>query len=337
MSGKKTARNQGDPRKGEAGFDSHYSQIYGERWAGLLEAMRSPVRQVARINRFVERAEVERRFSDREIFAMGGREVFARRDPLDRIDPHLVPISQTFKSADCSSGSASSKRDSRNDLYVMDPASIFPAAALADRFADLTPSGSLEVLDLCAAPGGKSLILAESLPAGGRLTCNEMSDRRRARLRAVLEDYLPSEVLQSVKVTGHDGARWCLHETEVFDAVLVDAPCSGERHLLDDPEELGNWSPARSKNLAVRQYSLVASAHAVLKTGGIMAYSTCSISPSENDGVIARLLKKRAGEVRVLPIDVEIGEATEHGRMILPDQSGYGPIYWAVLQKISVD
>jgi 16S rRNA C967 or C1407 C5-methylase (RsmB/RsmF family) len=94
------------------------------------------------------------------------------------------------------------------------------------------------------------------------------------------------------------------------------------------------WSPARSRHLAVRQYALLASALAVVKPGGRLVYSTCSISPAENDAIIARLMKKRAGEAEVLKPRLEIGEATEQGWMILPDATGYGPIYLAALQRV---
>jgi 5-methylcytosine rRNA methyltransferase NSUN4 len=276
-------------KKGSAGFDEYYAEVYGSRWPRLKSALLQPVTQVARTNRFAK----------------------------DNDQSPVVTDSAGLLSH-----------------YVMDPASIFAAAALEVQAGD-------QVLDLCAAPGGKSLILAEALAEQGELVCNEMSDRRRARLRAVLEDYLPKDLLSRVRVTGHDGAKWCLYEQEAFDRILVDAPCSGERHLLENREELELWSPARSKNLAVRQYALLASAHAVLRKGGRMVYSTCSISPVENDAVIARLLKKRAGEVEVVRPQpyTEIGEATEYGRIILPDSadelSGIGPIFFCVLQKTS--
>jgi 16S rRNA C967 or C1407 C5-methylase (RsmB/RsmF family) len=210
----------------------------------------------------------------------------------------------------------------------MDPASIFPAAALEVRDGD-------EVADFCAAPGGKSLILTESLRTGGRLVANELSDGRRARLRAVLHDYLPEDVLSRVRVTGHDATRWCLYETEAYDRILLDAPCSGERHLLANGEEIAQWSPARSKNLAVRQYALLASALAVVRVGGRIVYSTCSLSNLENDAVIARLMKKRAGEARVVRMEFALGEPTENGWVILPDRTGYGPIYFSILERVS--
>jgi 5-methylcytosine rRNA methyltransferase NSUN4 len=212
--------------------------------------------------------------------------------------------------------------------YVMDPASIYPAVALGVQPGE-------EILDMCAAPGGKSLILAEMLEGEGRLVSNELSDRRRARLRAVIEDYVPRDwIAAHSTVTGHDGTRWCLHETEAFDRILLDAPCSGERHLLADPTEMNQWSPARSKNLAVRQYALLASALQVVRHGGRIVYSTCSISPIENDAVIARLLKRREGEAVVRPLSFEIGESTEHGWQILPDRGGFGPIYLAALERV---
>lgn len=292
-------------RKGPEGFENFYSTIYGDRWPALRAALLAPVRQVARQNRFVEASEPSR---DLERFA---------GFPAIRLEPE-----ERFET----------KTDSRGLLnyYLMDPASISAAAALEVQPGD-------RVLDLCAAPGGKSLILAEALANKGNLTCNEMSDRRRARLRAVLEDYLPSELRARVQVTGHDGAKWCLYETEAYDRVLLDAPCSGERHLLLDAEELKLWSPARSKNLAVRQYALLASAHAVVRAGGRIVYSTCSLSPLENDQVIARLLKKRQGEVAVRSPQMAPGihaEKTEHGWMILPDKTGFGPIYFSVMEKL---
>lgn len=291
--------------KGREGFEKFYSEIYGDRWQNLRAALLAAVVQVARPNAFAQNSQAIP--PDLASMTIDGRRAF-RLEAGVRFQPQV---------------------DAQGLLshYIMDPASIFAAAALEVRSGD-------DVLDLCAAPGGKSLILAEALGDRGHLTCNELSDRRRARLRAVLEDYLPREMRERVRVTGHDGSKWCLHETEAFDRILLDAPCSGERHLLENPEELKLWSPARSKNLAVRQYALLASAHAVVRRGGRIVYSTCSISPLENDAVVARLLKKRSGEVELRRRSLDVGEATEHGWMILPDQSGFGPIYHAILERV---
>jgi 5-methylcytosine rRNA methyltransferase NSUN4 len=214
------------------------------------------------------------------------------------------------------------------ESYQMDKASLFPALALAAHPGEA-------VLDMCAAPGGKSLIIAENMKGEGRLVVNELSENRRSRLFRVIREYIPEDIRKNlVEVTGRDAARWCLYEQDVFDRVLLDAPCSGERHLLKTPSEIAEWSPSRTKNLAKRQYALLASAHQVVKPGGTIVYSTCSISNLENDGVIERLVKKRAGEVEVVRREWEIGEPTEFGWIILPDQTGYGPIYFSELRRV---
>lgn len=292
-------------KRGREVFESSMASTHGERWASLRESLLAPVLQVARVNAFAPPSPPV----GREVREFAGRPAIV----LERGEKWKV------------------ETDPRGLMttYVMDPASIFPAVALGVQPDD-------EVLDMCAAPGGKSLILAEALRDGeGRLVSNELSDKRRARLRAVFEDYVPRDWIEKhVKVTGHDGTRWCLHETEAFDRILLDAPCSGERHLLADPTEMSQWSPSRTKNLAVRQYSLLASALQVVRHGGRIVYSTCSISSTENDAVIARLLKKREGEAVVRPLSFDIGEATEHGWQILPDETGYGPIYLAALERV---
>lgn len=221
--------------------------------------------------------------------------------------------------------------------YAMDPASEIVARCLQAGPAD-------HVLDMCSAPGGKALIIAEqmsfdsqkkwTLPTG-QLICNEMSEGRRIRLVRVLNEYIEKEKRLFIFVKGLDGNQYGLRQPEHFDRVLTDVPCSGERHLLENPAELELWTEKRTKNLAVRQFSLLSSAWLAVKPGGIIVYSTCSISPLENDGVIAKLVKKRKPQV-LRPEFLkayDFLEETDFGFQILPDTCGYGPMYFAVLQK----
>ena len=103
----------------------------------------------------------------------------------------------------------------------------------------IRPGGSTgdRVLDMCAAPGGKSLLLAEAMGDAGRLVANELSPTRRAKLKTILEDCLPGEQRKHIQVTGHDATRWGLHEPDHYDRVLLDAPCSSERHVLGKEKE----------------------------------------------------------------------------------------------------
>lgn len=162
---------------------------------------------------------------------------------------------------------------------------------------------------------------------------NEWSRSRRFKLQSVLSAYLPEDVRTRVSVTGWDGTRVGLYHGERYDRILVDAPCSAEGHLMGRPSELQRWSIARSKQLARRQYAILCSALLSARVGGRIVYATCSLSPDENDGVIARCLKRKAAHVEVVPYEAPIGERTEFGWRILPDRDSAGPAYFAVLQK----
>jgi len=214
--------------------------------------------------------------------------------------------------------------------YFMDQASIRAAEALRVQPGD-------QVLDICAAPGGKTLILLERLQGKGSLIANEWSRDRRGRLEKVIEDHVPAEYRQCVQVTGFDGNQFGLKKENTFDRVLLDAPCSSERHLLHDDPTMNDWKESRTKQLAMRQYSLLCSALLALKPGGTLVYSTCSISNLENDGVIERLLKKKSDSV-ILDSDVSDLrdlEKTQFGFQIFPDcAQGAGPIYFSRLKKI---
>ena len=210
--------------------------------------------------------------------------------------------------------------------YVMDPASIIVAKALNVQSGD-------SVLDMCAAPGGKTLILAEALLTEGELIANEMSEGRRERLKKVIQQYIPRDVRDRVWVTGKDGGKFALTHKEKFDKILVDAPCSGERHLLQNKKELADWNENRTKKLAQRQYALLTAALLAAKPGGRIVYSTCALSHLENDGVIEKLLSKKEGQFELINQPVELAETTKYGQIFLPDVCEFGPMYFCVMKK----
>lgn len=212
--------------------------------------------------------------------------------------------------------------------YIMDPASIAVAQALNVQPGD-------RVLDMCAAPGGKTLILAEALREEGELLANEISEARRERLKKVIQQYIPREIRERVWVTGKEGGKFALIEKAGFDRILVDAPCSGERHLLQNQKELMAWTSSRSEKLAQRQYALLTAALLACRSGGEIVYSTCSISPLENDGVIKKLLHKKEDQFELLecPLPIAGSERTEFGIQIFPDRASAGPIFFAKLKR----
>lgn len=214
------------------------------------------------------------------------------------------------------------------ETYWIDQASICAAKAL-----EVTPGD--RVLDMCAAPGGKSLVLLDALRGEGELICNEISRSRRDRLKSVLRTFGELKDFSHVSVMGVDGERLGMMKPQSFNRILIDAPCSGERHLLERPSELNKWSVKRGKKLASRQYSLLCSAELALSSPGRIVYSTCSINPMENDEVVAKFFKKKGKNLKsVRSLEFNHLEKTEYGYMILPDIAEMGPLYFAILETL---
>ncbi len=210
--------------------------------------------------------------------------------------------------------------------YTLDQASVLAALALP-----LNPGE--RVLDMCAAPGGKALVLAEKLQ-DGELLANELSFARRKRLEEVIRTHVPPEVQKKIKITSWDASKIGIRAPQSFDKILLDAPCSSERHLLSQDPQVAEWKISRTKQLAQRQYALLCSALLALKPNGLMLYSTCSISPLENDGVVERLLERKGDQAQLAPIQDQCFEKMKFGYQIFPDlNAGQGPIYFSLIQK----
>lgn len=288
-------------------FENFYHDVYGERWPTLRAALIEPHHAIAYTGPFIDESKIEAIKDARKLHD----HVFERGEVWPK--PELI----------------SYQNEELKNYYLLDYASYICAGLLAKK------EENLRYLDLCSAPGGKGLILAGMMSGESSLICNELSQKRRERLRTVVEEYLPTHVKERVKVTGHDAGRWCLYEKEAFDAVLLDAPCSSERHLLQKPAHLKDWAPGRTKRLAREQWKLLSSAYLVLKEGGELVYSTCSISPLENDDVVEKLVQKYGNAVQVQKIELPIGESTKYGHMVLPDQSGHGPLYISLIKRVA--
>lgn len=291
-------------------FYQYFEKIYGARWPQLAAALTHKELQVARVNAH----------TNSEQDAHGNVKAWTSFDKKKDL-PGCFWIPEN--------GLAHPERNSDEllDIYVMDPASVMVARALEVQSGD-------RVLDMCAAPGGKSLILIESLAQAGEIFCNDLSPERRERLKKVIQQYVPRSIRDRVWVTGKDGVQFGMKEPDSFDRILLDAPCSGERHILENAQALKEWSPRRTEHLAARQYSLLCSALLAVKPGGRIVYSTCSISPTENDEVIRKFLKKKKNAGKVLDSTTGVGgEKTEFGTVFLPDQCGFGPLYYSVIEK----
>jgi len=221
-----------------------------------------------------------------------------------------------------------SYKDNLCTPYFLDEASLFCANLLEINKGD-------NVLDMCAAPGGKTLVLASKLEGTGHLVSNDRSSKRRARLHNVIKKHLIKEYQENIDISAHDSTKWGLYEQEVYDKILLDAPCSSERHVLSDPSYLKKWSINRPKHLSYQQFAMLAAALEAVKVGGIILYSTCAITPVEDEDVIKKLFKKRSGRFEIIDFDCDIAEDREFGKIVLPDYSdNRGPLYFCLIRRI---
>ena len=169
-------------------------------------------------------------------------------------------------------------------FYMQEPSAMSAIAA-----APVDDSG-LKVLDVCAAPGGKSGGVAARMKGKGVLVSNEIVPKRALQLSFNLER-LGVTNAAVISATPEDIAR---ELPAYFDVVLVDAPCSGEGMFRKDDTAIAEWSPEHVKACAVRQRLILESAEKCLAPGGALVYSTCTFSHEENEGVVEDFLSKHS-------------------------------------------
>lgn len=164
-------------------------------------------------------------------------------------------------------------------FYLQEPSAMAPA-----RLLDAQPGE--RVLDLCAAPGGKSTQLAAAMNGRGLLVCNEIHPKRARILSSNIERMGVSNAL----VLNEHPAKLAERFSAYFDRILVDAPCSGEGMFRKEDAAVSDWSGQTVAMCADRQLEILRSAAQMLRPGGRLVYSTCTFSPEENEGVISRFL-----------------------------------------------
>lgn len=164
--------------------------------------------------------------------------------------------------------------------YLQEPSAMTPASLL-----EITPGD--RVLDLCAAPGGKSTALGARLKGKGVLVANDISASRCKALLKNLEVFgVPNAV-----VTNAAPEKLSEHFPEYFDAVLVDAPCSGEGMFRKDEATIAAWYPEKPADCAKMQRQIVSQAVKMLRPGGKLLYSTCTFAVEEDEETVQFILE----------------------------------------------
>ncbi|NLN98122.1 MAG: NOL1/NOP2/sun family putative RNA methylase [Eubacteriaceae bacterium] len=244
--------------------------------------------------------------------AYKGIRINTLKDPQQKCISHL-PI-QTYPVPWCPTGYTidGDIRPGKNPYYytgvyyVQEPSAMAAAEALSANPGDW-------VLDLCAAPGGKSAQLSCQLEGKGVLVSNELIKSRVPVLASNLERMGSANgiILNAFPQALAD------RMPEIFDKILVDAPCSGEGMFRKDPTILKQWSQEAVMRFAGRQRAILDSAYALLKPGGTLVYATCTFSPEENEGTVNHFLKKYP-DIHLLPLSLKGVDLTGFPEAVTP-------------------
>lgn len=200
-------------------------------------------------------------------------------------------------------------------FYVQEAASMW-ISALALRIVEAEGRRNLKVLDLCAAPGGKSVGLAEALGPEALLVSNEVDPRR----AAVLKENMIKWGHPGSMVTSGPASEWGKVEEE-FDILVTDVPCSGEGMMRKESVARTQWSPRLVEHCAALQREILKDSLPALKPGGWLIYSTCTFNREENEENIAWLQEEQGLKL--------VGEP----RRFLPGRDGGEGLFMALLRK----
>ena len=208
--------------------------------------------------------------------------------------------------------------------YVQEASSMFLSQALLQN----VPKDSV-VLDLCASPGGKSTLISEYLADNGFLLSNEIIRSRAYVLSENIQKWGNCNTVVSNNKPSEIGSL-----THMFDAMLVDAPCSGEGMFRKDPNSINEWSEANVQLCATRQKEILSDVWTALKPNGILIYSTCTYNLEENEENVAWIMQELGAEY--VPLQVEqswrISESSL-GYHFYPHRTKGEGFFLAVLRK----
>ncbi|XP_071956111.1 5-cytosine rRNA methyltransferase NSUN4-like isoform X2 [Antedon mediterranea] len=232
------------------------------------------------------------------------------------------------------------------EYYLLDASSLFPVLSL-----DLQPGDM--VLDMCAAPGGKSVAMMQTMNIGG-IVCNEVAPSRRRRLQDALQLCIPKHILndeECFRITEFDGTEWGNMEPDTYDKILVDVPCTTDRIVATENDN-NIFHPKRLKErsrLPLLQTELLSAALKSVKVGGTVVYSTCTMSSEQNENVVQRAVYEclQNDSIQVLEIDLSpltricnkmfnFHDKLKLGQIVVPSLSAnFGPMYFCALKRLN--
>ena len=294
-------------------FVERYQKLLGERFDEFIRVSIQPLRKSFRINTIkvkddltkqeliqilIEKSEIDNKKIEEKVEKFLENQFYLKPNPFKEV-PKASEILKNLKEegweidpipfykygfwADHKEG----RRDIGNTvefqlgyIYSQEAASMIPPIALDPKPGEI-------VLDLCAAPGSKTTQIAMHMENEGVIVANDIDLQR---ISALAENLERCGVCNTI-ITRMDGRKFIRLPLK-FDKVLVDAPCSGVGALRKSWKTLHMWNPDMVKRLSNLQKQLIKAGFEVLKEGGVLVYSTCTLEPEENEEVISRLLER---------------------------------------------
>ncbi|XP_060629421.2 5-methylcytosine rRNA methyltransferase NSUN4 isoform X2 [Anolis sagrei] len=351
-------------------FDMNYGTQFGSLWPSIRISLLSEQKYGALVNNFSDVLQITQQLEDLNatdfiwesktveqepdsVAKLGSSELSSASETQTELslqqEQPIPSLSPNIKCYTFPKGDISTFHPAKPDVigilgyYLLDAASVLPVLALNIQPNDL-------VLDLCAAPGGKTLALLQT-GCCRELAANDLSTSRTRRLRDILHGYLPQELQKVVRVTSWDGRRWGELERSTFDRVLVDAPCTNDRHSLREEENniFMRMRKGERQALPRLQLELLVAGILAAKPGGEVVYSTCSLSQLQNEYVIERAVELLAIQYH---IEVQVEDLSyfrrlfqstfsfypdcRFGELVLPHlTANFGPMYFCKLHRMS--
>ncbi|MCJ8745291.1 hypothetical protein PDJAM_G00128630 [Pangasius djambal] len=338
-------------------FDATYKNYFGELWPSVRIGMLSEQKYGALMNNFASNADVISTLQSqgcRDFIRDGERDTHKISDESEQNDHPSAEAARISSHIQCfvfPRGDITRFKPARPDstgllsYYLLDAASVLPVLAL-----DIRPGHT--VLDLCAGPGGKTLAILQG-QAVRFLWANDLSGSRTARLQRTLQSYVPKELRSEdkLRVTSLDGRKWRNMEDLKFDRVLVDVPCTTDRHsLMEDENNIFKRSRTKERQtLPLLQIELLLAGLQATRPGGELLYSTCSLSQLQNECVVQQAVslaqqemditvqaQDLSGFTRLFSDTFHFAPQPPLGELVLPHLcANFGPIYLCKLLRVS--
>ncbi|XP_056110408.1 tRNA (cytosine(34)-C(5))-methyltransferase, mitochondrial [Rhinichthys klamathensis goyatoka] len=317
-------------------FDAQYSEELGEQWRSARDVLLNPLswQYGVLLNRFSDLTNLKQCLT-----ALGYANLLPQTThPESQSHTTHIPLQCFIHRDPVRIPTQGHHPGWLKQYYLLNAASLLPVLTLNVKEGE-------NVLDLCAAPGGKSLAILQTATPG-LLHCNELDKHRYDWLLKTLESYFPPTLRHLLSVTHLDGRCIGSVRPGAYDKVLVDAPCSNDRSWLYTPDTHQGemWLKERTQ-LPLLQKELLCSALAAVRPGGVVVYSTCTMSRAENQSVVEAVLASYPG-VELLDLEQQlIDSLSDHfyfahlhpsvGQLVIPLKGKtWGPMYVSRLRRI---